>query len=228
MGAQTSREAARRLPTQARRETLAKPATSPSTLHDDHRSAEAQPEPAEDRDQSLHEKLIAMGQVKVEPTVTRMRTSDNMLHIIRERQRIEEDEDLGRLSKVPNRTTIDELFSVLEQRKRLTPGALDSSKVLEDMSRDYHLDVPTLKSLFKYYGTMAVLPARADDPHERRRGIWVNNKQEWESALDAANAKNQELKLKMKPAATAEPKKKERELTVEEKREKRLQDLFEE
>ena len=160
---------------------------------------------------------------------------------MRERQRIEEDEDLGRLSQVPNRTTIDVIFSALEQRKRLAPGDLDNDKVLKGLARDYELDVPTLKTLYKYFNTIAVLPARVDDEKNRKHGIWAENRQEWQQAMDAAIAKNEEIKRKMQEKkSTAEQKqeeqqstttktdeKSERPLSEEEKREKRLQDLFE-
>ncbi|KAI9494804.1 hypothetical protein BDB00DRAFT_786909 [Zychaea mexicana] len=243
MGATTSREAARRLPKQVKSENLSKPTASPSTIHDDYKQAAAAPdaplpeEEEEQRDPELHKKLTKIGPVKVEPTVTRMRTSDNMLHIIRERQRIEEDEDLGRLSQVPNRTTIDVIFSALEQRKRLAPGDLNNEKVLQGLSRDYGLDVPTLQSLYKYYNTMAVLPARPDDQKNRKYGIWAENKQEWQQALDTAIARNEEIKQKIRvekseTAATigsssGKKEQAERTLTDAEKKEKRLQDLFE-
>ncbi|KAG2228277.1 hypothetical protein INT45_011069 [Circinella minor] len=244
MGAQASKEVARRLPKQVKNDNLSKPTSSPSSIQDDYRqsgkvSLSEEPE-VEERDPELHRKLAELGPVKIEPTYTRMRTSDNMLHIMRERQRIEEDEDLGRLSQVPNRTTIDVIFSALEQRKRLAPGDLDNDKVLKGLSRDYELDVPTLKTLYKYFNTITVLPARVDDEKNRKHGIWAENRQEWQQAMDAAIARNEEIKKKSQEKkltteqkqeqqfeTTKTDKKSERPLTEEEKREKRLQDLFE-
>ncbi|KAI7850973.1 hypothetical protein BDC45DRAFT_230161 [Circinella umbellata] len=212
------------------------------TITDKQANCHYQEPEIEERDPELHRKLAELGPVKIEPTYTRMRTSDNMLHIMRERQRIEENEDLGRLSQVPNRTTIDVIFSALEQRKRLAPGDLDNDKVLKGLSRDYELDVPTLKTLYKYFNTIAVLPARVDDEKNRRLGIWAENRQEWQQAVDAATAKNEEIKKMQGKKPTTEQKqdqqqqqstttktdkKSERPLTEEEKREKRLQDLFE-
>ncbi|KAI9270636.1 hypothetical protein BDA99DRAFT_434116 [Phascolomyces articulosus] len=238
MGAQTSKEAVRRLPKQARTGNLSKPTASPSTIQDHYTQTTNEPLPVlEGRDDELHKKLTQLGPVKVEPTITRMRTSDNMLHIIRERQRIEEDEDLGRLSQVPNRATIDIIFSALEQRKRLAPGDLNNDNVLKGLSRDYGLDVPTLQTLYKYYNTIAVLPARADDQKGRMQGIWAENRQEWQQAVDSVVARNEEIKRKLQEKkALSEQKEKEqqeqakkpeRELSEQEKKEKRLQDLFE-
>lgn len=109
-----------------------------------------------------------------------------MLHIMRERQRIEDEEE-----RRPG-TSIDVIFSALERRKRFAPGDLDKQDTWNELEKSYQLDQPTLKTLYKYYNTMAVLPAHPEDQKKRRHGIWVNDKQEWKAALDEANTRIEE------------------------------------
>lgn len=141
-----------------------------------------------------------------------------MLHILRERQRIEENEPYERLSDIPNRATIDVIFSALERRKHLAPGELDKPETLQQMERDYRLDQPTLKTLLKYYNTIAVLPAASDD--DRKNGIWVNDKVEWRQAVDQAIAENKRKQEDEEPTQKTSSSEKT-------KKTRQLQDLFE-
>lgn len=151
-----------------------------------------------------------------------------MLHIIKERQRIEEDEDLGRISSMPNRATIDVIFSALERRKHLSPGELE--KVLPQLQNEYKIEQSTLKTLFKYYNTMAVMPALSDEEGARRQGIWVNDKQEWNRALDETIARKKALvdqaEQKSKSSSTASGDSSNRS-QEKDPQQKRLEDLFE-
>lgn len=152
-----------------------------------------------------------------------------MLHIIKERQRIEEDEDLGRVSSMPNRATIDVIFSALERRKHLLPGELE--KVLPQLQKEYQIEQSTLKTLFKYYNTMAVMPPVSDEEGARQQGIWVNDKQEWNRALDEAIAKRkalaQQAQKKKASSSTDSTGGKDTKAQEKDPQQKRLEDLFE-
>lgn len=155
-----------------------------------------------------------------------------MLHILRERQRIEEAEPLSKLGDIPNRASIDVVFSALERRKWLAPGEFDRAETLKQMHADYNIDPSTLQTLYKYYNTMAVLPTITDEPDERHRGIWVDNKDDWKRELQAAlKAKEEHRKAANVPPAQQKPKKEtdagsHSNSQEETEREKRLKDLF--
>lgn len=154
--------------------------------------------------------------------MTKMRTSDPMLHIMRERQRIEDEEE-----RRPG-TSIDVIFSVLERRKRFAPGDLDKPDTWNDLEKSYQLDQSTLKTLYKYYNTMAVLPPHPEDQNKRRPGIWVNDKQEWKDALDEANARIEEHKRQQQNASTmGTSPSSSTSTTPKSAREKKLEELFE-
>lgn len=152
-----------------------------------------------------------------------------MLHIMRERQRIEDEEE-----RRPG-TSIDVIFSVLERRKRFAPGDLDKPDTWNELEKSYQLDQPTLKTLYKYYNTMAVLPAHPEDQKKRRHGIWVNDKQEWKAALDKANTRIEEYKKQQQRESTMDtsssstppPSSSSSSTSPKSAREKKLEELFE-
>ena len=148
-----------------------------------------------------------------------------MLHIMRERQRIENEEE-----RRPG-TSIDVIFSVLERRKRFAPGDLDKPETWNELEKNYQLDQSTLKTLYKYYNTMAVLPAHPEDQKKRRPGIWVNDKQEWKAAVDEANARIEEYKKQQSASpmdtSSSTPPPSSSSSTPKSAREKKLEELFE-
>lgn len=144
-----------------------------------------------------------------------------MLGIIQERHKAEEKE----LLNVSDKTiTIDSLFSLFEQRKRLQPGEIDQLNTRSVLMQQYNLDEKTLDILLKTYNTIAVMPPSADDKAERRRGIWVNDKTDWESNVKAVERRNEEIKKAKEEAR----KDNNRTKGTEEEKERALKDLFEE
>ncbi|KAI8371330.1 uncharacterized protein BYT42DRAFT_579848 [Radiomyces spectabilis] len=244
MGAQASKQAVRRLPKTAKAETLeSAPLESPSTIRAQveaeaealaaERKTEAIQE--ESRDPQLHKLLTELGPVKIEPTMTKMRMSDAMLGIIHERKRLEEAESVPS-SALENRVSIDELFTILEHRKRLDPGTLDQPGALEALGKKYKMDTPTLETLYKYYNTMAVMPAATDDKDERRLGVWVNSKAEWKQAVNDTLSRQKEAARKAKEAALKEEMmappttnaitEEKKDETEQQKKERELKELF--
>ncbi|KAI7868230.1 hypothetical protein BDF14DRAFT_1874627 [Spinellus fusiger] len=201
MGAQVSTQAVRRLPKKASPETLTKtPRESPSTLSTvrDTGAPASKDEEAfldsemEVRDPHLHENLTKLGPVKIEPTLTKMHTADAMLGILQQRRRIEEQEE-AHTGPTPllNRIPIDDLYSMMEQRKRSTPGEFDTVEKQEELSKRYAVDKPTLAILLKYYNNVAVMPPALEDKNERRLAVWVNNAVEWKASVEKIEFKNE-------------------------------------
>ena len=116
-----------------------------------------------------------------------------MLNIIHER-RIAEKKEIKGLTVSDGLISIDSLFTLLEQRKRLQPGEIDQPQVRKAILEKYQINEPTLATLLKYYNTMAIMPPAIDDKEERRMGIWVNDKVEWESKVKAVDNRNKEIK----------------------------------
>lgn len=142
-----------------------------------------------------------------------------MLGIIQERNRANELFDITDKS-----VTIDSLFSLFEQRKRLQPGELNKPDIRSAMMEQYNLDEKTLDTLLKTYNTMAVMPPSADDKEERRRGIWVNDKVDWEKNVKAVEERNAQIKKQKEEAR----KDNNRTTGTEEEKDRALKDLFEE
>lgn len=143
-----------------------------------------------------------------------------MLGIIQQRHRAEENDIILSDKSV----TIDSLFSLFEQRKRLQPGELDQPHTRSAMMQQYNLDEKTLNILLTTYNTMAVMPPSVDDKEERRKGIWVNDTAEWEQ-----NVKNVETRNEAVKKAKAEAiKDNNRTKGTEDEKDRALKDLFEE
>ncbi|KAF7722958.1 hypothetical protein EC973_002469 [Apophysomyces ossiformis] len=229
MGAQTSKHAARQLPRKARPETLASvPRESPSQLRSQEPTAAETKTDfiiEDSRDPQLHKKLTELGPVKVEPTRTKMRPNDAMLRILHERQRIEDAESLDQTANL----SIDELFSILEMRKRIESGKHNDT--IQAIAKKHHVDTKDIDTLFKYYNTMAVMPAAAIENGERLDAVWVNDKQDWLRAVQDTEKRNERLRKQkeeaMKDHHQGEPAGGKRE-TLEERRQRQLQELFEE
>ncbi|CEP07526.1 hypothetical protein [Parasitella parasitica] len=196
MGAQTSK-VARKLPTKPRPETLKNtPKESPSTVGlMANTASEFKTEFIEEegRDPQLHENLKSLGPVTVPPTITKMRTTDTMLKIMNQRKQAEEKE-LGWHTVSDENISIDSLFTLMEQRKRLQPGEIDKPEIRQALLQKYKIDEPTLSILLKYYNTMAIMPPAIDDKEERRMGVWVMDKVDWESQVRQVDRRNAEIK----------------------------------
>ncbi|EPB92894.1 hypothetical protein HMPREF1544_00333 [Mucor circinelloides 1006PhL] len=228
MGAQTSK-VARKLPTKARPETLHNiPNESPSTLGS---MANAASEiktdfiEQESRDPQLHENLKSLGPVTIAPTITKMKPSDTMLKIMKQRKEAEEKELRGHAVTEEN-MSIDSLFTLLEQRKRLQPGEIDKPEIRQALLQKYKIDEPTLSTLLKYYNTMAIMPPAIDDKEERRMSVWVTDKVDWENQVRMVDRRNQEIKKARQEALKDNNRaKKEKE---DSKEDQALKDLFDE
>ncbi|CAO3588098.1 unnamed protein product [Absidia cylindrospora] len=218
MGAQASKQVARKLPKTARPETLrSTPRESPSTLK-------------QAQQYETHENLAKLGPVTVPPTITRMRQSDSMLGILRERQRIEKAEESDSNNKISsNRITTDELFSILEHRKHLPPNALeDHPEKWQELSKECGgVDVSALQTLFKYYNTITVMPpANSEDKSERRQGVWVRDRQEWKHFVNETQKQHQLNQQAKENALRDNGQKTDQPQSQEERRERHLKDLF--
>lgn len=147
-----------------------------------------------------------------------------MLGIIHKRHQ-EEKREIKGLTVSDGLISIDSLFTLLEQRKRLNPGEIDQPEIRQAMMKKYELDEATLSTLLKYYNTMAIMPPAIDDKEERRNGVWVNDKVDWESKVKQVDERNTSIKkarqeaMKDNNRATT-PKLKEQE--------QKLKDLFDE
>lgn len=116
-----------------------------------------------------------------------------MLGIINTRNEAEKREIIG-LKVADDKLSIDSLFTLLEQRKRLQPGEIEKPAVRQTLVEKYKLDEPTLATLLKYYNTIAIMPPAIDDKEERRMGIWVNNQVEWETSVKKVDERNKRIK----------------------------------
>ncbi|KAI8980447.1 hypothetical protein BDB01DRAFT_228922 [Pilobolus umbonatus] len=223
-----SSKLARKLPTQPQAGTLHNiPKESPATLvHDIKTSTDSEPsEPTEGPDQTLLQHLSQLGPVTIEPTMTKMRTSDTMLGIINKRGQIQERELPPGLGVTDEYMSIDSLFTLLEQRKHLNPGDMDRPEIRQTMMDKYKINEPTLHTLFKYYNTIAIMPPIFDDKEERRVGVWVTDKADWELQVRKVDERNKALK-KAKEEAIKDNKGKTDD--IEKKKEESLKDLFDE
>ncbi|KAI8638405.1 hypothetical protein BD408DRAFT_25204 [Parasitella parasitica] len=197
MGAQTSK-VARKLPTKPRPETLQSlPKESPSTVGPTISAASVEFKTEfieeESRDPQLHENLKTLGPVTIPPTITKMRPTDTMLKIMEQRKQAEEKE-LGWHAVSEDNMSVDSLFTLMEQRKRLQPHEIDQPEVRQALLQKYKIDEPTLATLLKYYNTMAIMPPVIDDKEERRMGVWVADKVDWESQVRQVDQRNTEIK----------------------------------
>ncbi|GAA5795526.1 hypothetical protein EDC94DRAFT_613348 [Helicostylum pulchrum] len=194
MGAQTSK-VVRKLPTKARPETLSNvPKESPATLGTFSAASESKTEFIEEdsRDPHLDKNLRSLGPVTIRPTVTKMRASDTMLGIIKKRQQEERRESKG-LTVSDGLLSVDSLFTLLEQRKRMSPGEIDKPDIRQALLKKYEIDEPTLSTLLKHFNTMAIMPPSIDDKEERRMGVWVTDKKDWETQVKAVDERNKAI-----------------------------------
>ncbi|GAA5808187.1 hypothetical protein MFLAVUS_001572 [Mucor flavus] len=198
MGAQTSK-VARKLPTKPRPETLSNvPKESPATLGtfsaaSDTLESKTDFIEEDSRDPHLDENLRSLGPVTIRPTITKMRASDTMLGIINKRQQEERREVKG-LTVSDGLISVDSLFTLLEQRKRMSPGEIDRPDIRQALLKKYEIDEPTLSTLLKYYNTMAIMPPSIDDKEERRMGVWVTDKKDWETQVKTVDERNKAIK----------------------------------
>ncbi|CAO3637954.1 unnamed protein product [Cunninghamella blakesleeana] len=246
MGAQASKQVTRKLPKTARPETLTStPRQSPATLQrqpDIDFKEEDLLKDLEKSNPQLLKNLAEIGPVTIPPTVTRMRKSDKMLGIIHERQRIEQEEEKD--LETGQRINTDKLFTILDSRKHLPSKTTvlltyddneKSKKEWEELGQQFKIDASKMKLLYKYYNTITVMPpSNPDDKDERRTGLWIENKEEWKKAVDQTQERHRlEKQLEEeKPTPeqdyklTKEKEKLDQTLTEEERREKRLKNLF--
>jgi Zn-finger nucleic acid-binding protein len=148
-----------------------------------------------------------------------------MLQIMRQRSRLEKAEDfdplLPKSQKAENRIAIDDLFSLLEQRKLLPTNA--SSQDVQQLVSKYPLDQQTVHTLFKHVNNITPFDVGSED--ERQRGVWVENREELKSYMQQAQAitKKREDTRKAekadKPSSTHPD-------SERRKKEKELEDLF--
>ncbi|ORX52425.1 hypothetical protein DM01DRAFT_1336796 [Hesseltinella vesiculosa] len=220
MGAQASKQVARKLPTQPRPETFENiPHTSPATLKESHQAFQAvdMEEPEETADPNHLANLSKLGPVSIPPMVTKMRKSDRMLGIINERKRMDQQEIDD--PNATQRMTIDKIYALLEQRKHEPAQPLPWTK----LSADTGIPQEQLQSLFKHFNTITVMPsADPHDPTARRLGVWVENKEQWTKAIEDTNRRHTQEKqqiedLERKPTDTT---------TNESERDRKLKDLF--
>ncbi|CAO3642310.1 unnamed protein product [Mucor hiemalis] len=147
-----------------------------------------------------------------------------MLNIIHQRKQ-EEQREINGLAVSDGLLSIDSLFTLLEQRKRLNPGEIDKPSVRQAILEKYKLDDPTLSTLLKYYNTMTIMPPALDDKEERRMGIWVNDKVEWENTVKAVDQRNAQIKKAKQEALKDNNRNGE---DQEAKKDQALKDLFDE
>lgn len=148
-----------------------------------------------------------------------------MLNIMKQRKEAEEKELKG-YTVTDENMSIDSLFTLLEQRKRLQPGEIDKPEIRQAMLEKYKIDEPTLGTLFKYYNTMAIMPPAIDDKEERRLSVWVTDMVDWEKQVRQVDQRNAEIKKARQEALKDNNRaKKEKEDNTEDKA---LKDLFDE
>jgi hypothetical protein len=148
-----------------------------------------------------------------------------MLHIIRQRHQVEREEDFDPLvpksQKADNRITIDDLYSLLEQRKLLPAQA--SSQDVEQLATKYPLNQQTIQTLYKYVNNITPFDVGSED--ERQRGVWVENREELKRYLQQSQAitKKREEARKAQRADKANDGQPD---TEKRKKEKELEELF--
>ncbi|KAI9246617.1 hypothetical protein BY458DRAFT_484502 [Sporodiniella umbellata] len=225
MGANASK-VARKLPTVARPDTLKKaPLQSPATLEEQIKLAsELKPEFLEEdgRDPHLDRHLKTIGTVSIPPTITKMRTTDNMLGIVSQRQKADAQELTSE-----GTITIDSFFSLLEERKRLSPGEADLESTQQGWTKKYGIDPHTLSTVLKYYSTMAIMPVALDDKEDRRAGVWVTDRVDWETKVKQVEERNKLIEA-AKQKAIEDNNRIKSEQGSSTSDQKKLKDLFEE
>lgn len=147
-----------------------------------------------------------------------------MLGIITKRQQEERREVKG-LTVSDGLISVDSLFTLLEQRKRMNPGEIDKPDIRQALLKKYEIDEPTLSTLLKYYNTMAIMPPSIDDKEERRMGVWVTDKKDWEAQVKTVDERNKAIKKARQEAMkdnnrATKPK--------ENEQDQKLKDLFDE
>jgi Zn-finger nucleic acid-binding protein len=147
-----------------------------------------------------------------------------MLQIIRKRSQVEKSEEFDPLvpssQKAQNRITIDDLYTLLEQRKMLPADA--SEQHLQVFQEKYPLNQSTVKTLFKYVNNITAFDVGMDD--ERQRGVWVDNRDELKTYVEQAQAiakKRQDSRKVDKADKTNDP-----HSDAQRKKEKQLEELF--
>jgi hypothetical protein len=146
-----------------------------------------------------------------------------MLGIMKHRHEAEKKELKG-LTVTEDAISIDSLFTLLEQRKRLAAGEIDTPQVRQAILHKYKIDEPTLATLLKYYNNLAIMPPAIDDKEERRMGVWVTDKTDWANQVKAVDRRNAEIKKAKEEAI----KDNNRALSKDEKQDQALKDLFDE
>jgi hypothetical protein len=122
--------------------------------------------------------------------------------------------------------SIDAVYSLLEERKRLNPGEVDLVSTRQRWIEKYKVDQGTLSALLKYYGTMAVMPVAADDKEDRRMGVWVSDKADWERKVREVEERNEKIEKAKKDALKDNNREKDGKENMSQE-EKKLKDLFE-
>lgn len=147
-----------------------------------------------------------------------------MLGIIQKRNEAEKKEIKG-LTVSDGLISIDSLFTLLEQRKRLDPEEIDKPEIRQALLKKYEIDDPTLSTLLKYYNTMAIMPPAIDDKEERRVSVWITDKVDWETQVRNVHERNEKIKKERQEAI----KDNNRALKQEgDKEDQKLKDLFDE
>lgn len=147
-----------------------------------------------------------------------------MLGIIQKRHEAEQKEIKG-LTVSDGLISIDSLFTLLEQRKRLNPGEIEKPEIREALLKKYEIDEPTLSTLLRNYNTMSIMPPAIDDKEERRVSVWINDKVDWETQVRSVHTRNEKIKKERQEAI----KDNNRALKPEgEKEDQKLKDLFDE
>ncbi|CAM0140231.1 hypothetical protein VKS41_007809 [Umbelopsis sp. WA50703] len=237
MGAQASKQAARKFPQQANTVTVRQaPKASPSSIYhpenpqsppaeqyiaDDHKSQAIE---EDGKDPDLAKNLAEIGQVNIPEFRTKYRQSDPMLKIIQQRNQVEKDEEYDPLlpssRRAENRITIDDLYAVLEQRKLFSADRTDQQ--MQTISEKFGLDKPSVQTLYKYVNNITPLDVGSDD--ERQRGVWVNSREQMDRYAEQARAiaQKREQARKADKAEQAGDSK----AGTKSKKEKELEELF--
>ncbi|KAI8982069.1 hypothetical protein BDF20DRAFT_937617 [Mycotypha africana] len=175
-------------------------------------------------DPHLLNNLKALGPVVVPPTITKMRTSDTMLNIIKHRKQLEGAE-IKDYKVTDDAISTDSLFSLFEQRKRLQPGEINRPEIRQSLMKKYKVDEETLNILLSHYNTIAVMPVIEGDKEERRPGVWVNDRLDWEQSVKEIEKQNLAMKKAREEAIKDHAQQNTHRKTG---KEKKLESLFEE
>jgi Zn-finger nucleic acid-binding protein len=148
-----------------------------------------------------------------------------MLQIIRQRSRVEKAEDfdplLPKSQKAENRIAIDDLYSLLEQRKLLSGKA--SSQDVQQLTSKYPLNQQTVQTLFKYVNNITPFDVGSED--ERQRGVWVENREELKSYIQQSQTITKKREESRKAEKADKPNSTQPD-SERRRKEKELEDLF--